>query len=84
MHAATRVIASERRGLWRLCVSGARGVVAIEQLSELPDGRFASDMKRALPDGRRKLVMTGVELREKLLPLISPVYANLTRFITAR
>ena len=41
-------------------------------------------MKRALPDGRRKLVMTGVELLEKLVPLIPPTYANLTRFITAR
>jgi hypothetical protein len=37
-------------------------------------------MKRALPDGRRKLVMTGVELLEKLVPLIPPTYANLTRF----
>ena len=47
---------------------------------ELPDGRFAYDMKRALPDGRRQLVMTGVELLEKLVPLIPPTYANLTRF----
>jgi hypothetical protein len=30
------------------------------------------DVKRALPDGRRKLVMTGVELLEKLVPLIPP------------
>jgi hypothetical protein len=37
---------------------------------ELPDGRFAYDMKRALPDGRRRLVMTGVELLEKLAALI--------------
>jgi hypothetical protein len=42
------------------------------------------DVKRALPDSRRKLVMTGVELLEKLVPLISPLYANLTRFIAAR
>jgi hypothetical protein len=42
------------------------------------------DMKRALPDGRRKLVMTGVELLENLVPLIPPVDANLTGFITAR
>ena len=40
--------------------------MASSRLSELPDGRFAYDMKRALPDGRRKLVMTGVELLEKL------------------
>jgi hypothetical protein len=54
-----------------------RGVVTLERVA---DGRFAYDMKRALPDGRRKLVMTGVELLEKLVPLIPPTYANLTRF----
>ena len=53
-------------------------------MSELLDGRFAYDMKRALPDGRRKLVMSGVEILDKLVPLIPPTYANLTRFITAR
>ena len=51
LHAATRVMASDRRGLWRLCAYGARGAVASSRLSELPDGRFAYDMKRALPDG---------------------------------
>jgi hypothetical protein len=80
LHAATRVMASNRRGLWRLCAYGARGAVASSRLSELPDGRFAYDMKRALPDGRRQLVMTDVELVEKLVPLIPPTYANLTRF----
>jgi hypothetical protein len=80
LHAATRVLASDRRGLWRLCAYGARGAVASSRLTELPDGRFAYDMKRALPDGRRQLVMTGVELLEKLVPLIPPTYANLTRF----
>jgi Putative transposase len=52
LHAATRVMASDHRGLWRLCAYGARG---------------------ALPDGRRQLVMTGVELLEKLVPLIPPL-----------
>jgi hypothetical protein len=80
LHAATRVMASDRRGLWRLCAYGARGALAASRLSELPDGRFAYAMKRPLPDGRARLVLTGVELIEKLVPLIPPVYANLTRF----
>jgi hypothetical protein len=42
------------------------------------------DVKRALADGRRKIVMTGAFLLEKLVPPIPPVNANLTRFITAR
>jgi hypothetical protein len=41
LHAATRVLASDRRGLWRLCAYGARGAVASSRLTELPDGRFA-------------------------------------------
>ena len=53
-------------------------------MSELLEGRFAYDMKRPLQDGRRQLVMTGVELLEKLVLVILPTYANLTRFITAR
>ena len=35
--------------------------MAASRLSELPDGRFARDMKRALPDGRKHLLMTGVQ-----------------------
>ena len=80
LHAATRVMASDRRGLWRLCAYGARGALAASRLNELPDGRFAYAMKRPLPDGRTRLVLTGVELLEKLVPLIPPTYANLTRF----
>ena len=69
-----------------------RGVVALERAARWPlrlpvpifDTLARVDVKRALPDGRRKIVMTGAFLLEKLVPLISPVYANLTRFITAR
>ena len=60
--------------------NGARGAVGSSRLSELLDGRFTYDMKRPLPDGRRQLLMTGVQLLEKLVPLIPPTYANLTRF----
>jgi hypothetical protein len=58
--------------------------MASSRLNALPDGRFAYDMTRALPDGRRRLVMTGAFLLEKLVSLLPPTYANLTRFITAR
>jgi hypothetical protein len=73
-------MASDRRGLWRLCACGARGALAAARWSELPDGRFAFARKRPLPNGRTRLVLTGVELLKKLVPLIPPVYANLTRF----
>ncbi len=45
----------------------ARGALALSGLSEFPDGRFADDMKRALPDGHKHL-------------LIPPTYANVPRF----
>jgi len=34
LHAATRVMASDRRGLWRLCAYGARGALAASRLGE--------------------------------------------------
>jgi len=80
LHGATRVLASDRRGLWRLCAYGARGAIALSRLRRLDDGRFVYDMKRSLPDGRSQLVMTGVELLKKLVPLVPPARANLTRF----
>jgi hypothetical protein len=36
------------------------------------------DVKRPIQDGRKQLVMTGVELLEKFVPLIPPTDANLT------
>jgi len=41
LHATTQVMASDRRGLWRLCGYGARGAAASSRLSELPDVCFA-------------------------------------------
>ena len=89
LHAATpsRTVAAVR--VWR---PRRRGVVALERAARWPlrlpvpmvDTLARVDVKRVLPDGRRKIVMTGAFLLEKLVPLISPVYANLTRFITAR
>jgi hypothetical protein len=66
--------------------------VAIERAARWPlplpvpmvDTLARVDVKRALPDFRRQLVMTGAFFLEKLVPPIPPVYANLTRFIAAR
>ncbi len=43
----------------------------------VPRGSTARDRRRP---GAARLVMTGVELFEKLVPLIPPTYVNLTRF----
>jgi len=80
LHAATRVRASDRKGLYRLCHYGARGALANSRLRELEDGRFAYEMKRPLPGGRTHLILTGIELLKRLTPLIPPPWSNLTRF----
>lgn len=80
LHAATRVRASDKKALYRLCHYGARGALANSRLSELPDGRFSYQMKRALPGGKSHLTMTGTELLTRLTPLIPPPWSNLTRF----
>ena len=67
-----RLHENDRLGLERLCRYGARGAIALSRLEELPDGRVSYHMKRALPDGRTHLVMTGMELLRKLAPLIPP------------
>lgn len=50
------------------------------RVASLPDGRVAYHMKRALPDGRTHLVLTGVELLRTLAPLIPPPRFHLLRF----
>jgi hypothetical protein len=80
LHAATRVCASDRKALYRLCHYGARGAIANSRLHELPDGRFSYQMKRPMPGGKTHLTMTGPELLKKLTPLIPPPWSNLTRF----
>lgn len=80
LHAATRVRASDRKALYRLCHYGARGALANSRLRELPDGRFSYEMKRPSPSGKTHLVLTATELPAKLTPLIPPPWSNLTRF----
>ena len=46
----------------------------------MPSGTFAYELKRPLNDGRKTLVWTGERLVRKLVPLIPPPFANLTRF----
>ena len=80
LHAGTHLHENDRLGLERLCRYGARGAIALSRLEELADGRVSYHMKRPLPDGRTHLVMTGMELLRKLVPLIPPPRIHLTRF----
>ncbi|MFZ9890062.1 MAG: transposase, partial [Myxococcota bacterium] len=72
--------ASDRHGLLRLYAYGARGAIAASRLSQNDDGTYRYDLKRPLHDGHTSLVWTGEQLVRKLVPLIPPPFANLTRF----
>ncbi len=54
--------------------------MASSRLSRGEDGTYRYDLKRPLHDGRTSLVWTGEQLVRKLVPLIPPPFANLTRF----
>lgn len=80
LHAGVHIHENDRLGLERLCRYGARGAIALSRLEALPDGRVSYHMKRALPDGRTHLVLTGMELLRKLAPLVPPPRFHLLRF----
>ncbi|WP_239470510.1 transposase [Archangium violaceum] len=80
LHANTHLHANDRQGLERLCRYGARGALALERLSRAEDGRIAYRMKRPLPDGTTHLLFTGLEFLRRVVSLVPPPRANLTRF----
>ena len=77
--AGTHLHENDRAGLERLCRYGARGPLALGRLTKDCDGKVRYRMKRTI-GGRDELVMTGVELIEKLAVLIPPPRVNLVRF----
>jgi hypothetical protein len=80
LHAGVGVHPEDRGALERLCLYGARGPLALERLSELPDGRIAYRMKRTAPDGSTHLVLPPGAFLARLAALIPPPRVHLTRF----
>ena len=62
-----------------MCRYGARGPLALNRLSKDDDGRYRYRMKRTVR-GRNELVLTGLELVEKLAVLIPPPRVHVVRF----
>ena len=79
LHAATHLHANDRAGLERLCRYGARGPLSLGRLSKAADGKVRYTMKRVIR-GKQDLVMTGLELVEKLAVLVPPPRVNLVRY----
>jgi len=79
LHAATHLHANDRAGLERLCRYGARGPLSLGRLTKGDDGKIRYTMKRVIR-GKQDLVMTGLELVEKLAVLVPPPRVNLVRY----
>ena len=79
LHAGTHLHASDRAGLERLCRYGARGPLSLGRLTRCDDGKVRYTMKRVIR-GKQDLVMTGLELVEKLAVLVPPPRVNLVRY----
>jgi len=80
LHADTHVHGNDRPGLVKLCRYGARGPLALERLSRRDDGKFIYQMKKRKADGSTELVLSGMELLQKLVALIPPPSTNLSKY----
>ena len=70
---------NDRQGIERLCRYGARGPLTLGRLTKDGDDKYRYRMKRAVA-GKDELVLTGVELIEKLAVLIPPPRVHVVRF----
>jgi hypothetical protein len=80
LHANVSVSAVDRARLERLAQYCARGPVAMERLQVLPDGRLLYRFKRAWRDGTTHIILSPLEMLEKLAALIPAPHAHLVRY----
>jgi hypothetical protein len=79
-HAGTYVNADQRGKLERLCRYLFRPPAGVDRFEELPDGRVSLRLKRPWSDGTTKIVLTSIELVEKLAALVPPPRVNQVRY----
>jgi hypothetical protein len=80
LHASTRIEAGDRAGLERLCRYVARPPLATGRLERLDDDRLSFQLKTPWADGTTHLVLSPLELIEKLAALVPPPRVNLVRY----
>jgi hypothetical protein len=80
LHAATRVEATDRRRLERLCRYVIRPPVAARRLRVVDDETLVFQLKTPWADGTSSLVLSPTELIEKLAALVPPPRTNLIRY----
>ena len=80
LHAATRIAGPDRRGLERLCRYVARPPLASGRLRLLASQRLCFALKTPWSDGTSHLLLSAMELLEKLAALVPPPRFHLLRY----
>ena len=80
LHAATRTAGPDRRGLERLCRYVARPPLATRRLRLLASQRLCFALKTPWSDGTSHLLLSPMELLEKLAALVPPPRLHLLRY----
>jgi len=80
LHAATRIVPGNKDGLERLCKYVSRPPLAHGSLQQLSDDEYAFKLKTPWSDGTSHLLLSGLELIEKLATLVPPPRVNLVRY----
>ncbi len=80
LHAATRIAPGNKAGLERLCKYVSRPPLAHGSLQQLSNDEYAFRLKTPWSDGTTHLILSGLELCEKLAALVPPPRVNLVRY----
>lgn len=80
LHANVKIEGEDRDKLEKLCRYTARPPVALERLSQTPDGKILYRLKTEYSDGTTHVLFDPIELVEKVVALIPPPRANLLRY----
>lgn len=80
LHAATRIAAGDKAGLERLCKYVSRPPLAHGSLQQLSEDQYSFKLKTPWSDGTTHLILSGLELCEKLAALVPPARKNLVRY----
>ena len=78
--ASVRVEADERAGLERLLRYCARPPFALERLETIDAHRLMYHLPKPLPDGRTQVILTPLELIQRLAALIPPPHTHRHRY----
>jgi len=80
LHAATRINAENKEGLERLCRYVARPPLAAGSLTQLSEEVLSFKLKTPWSDGTTSILLSPLELIEKLSALVPPPRQNIVRY----